>query len=67
LTTGHSASSYGQPVFLFTDGSDFDNGTGYAWGDLALNGFVDLVPDDESETELLTRFNQMKRVVGLEG
>lgn len=66
LTTEHSASSYGQPVFVFSDGSKFDDGAGLAWGDLALNGFIDLVPEDDGETELLTRFNRLKKVAGLE-
>jgi GGDEF domain-containing protein len=56
LTTNHSASSYGQPVFVFDDGGPFDDRHGYAWGDLMLNQFSVLVPEDAAEAEVLARF-----------
>ena len=57
LTVEHASSSYGQPVFVFDDEGEFDDGAGYAWGDLALQGFVGLLPEDAVESEALTRFH----------
>jgi hypothetical protein len=64
LTTDHSSSSFNQPVFVFDDGSDFDDSQGYAWGDLAMNQFTELLPEDDAEAKALPGFLSVGRPRG---